>query len=110
MLKAGWRNLLARVRPYDKMAEALLRDAEPLRVEGDLIVLGFYHQVHAERFEKQPNSKAMIEKALSDIFQQKCRVKCILSPKKARMKAAEEDPLIRAAVNQMGAEITEIHD
>ena len=48
------------------MAEALLRDAEPLRVEGDLIVLGFYHQVHAERFEKQPNSKAMIEKALSE--------------------------------------------
>ena len=109
-LRAGWRNVLARVRPYDKMAEALLRDAEPLRVEGDLIVLGFYHQVHAERFEKQPNSKAMIEKAMSEIFQQKCRVKCILSPKKARLKAAEEDPLIRAAVNQMGAEITEIHD
>jgi DNA polymerase-3 subunit gamma/tau len=110
MLRGGWRSLLARVRPYDKMAEALLRDAEPLRVEGDLIVLGFFHQVHAERFEKQPNSKAMIEKALSEVFQQKCRVKCILSPKKARMKAAEEDPLIRAAVNQMGAEITEIHD
>jgi DNA polymerase-3 subunit gamma/tau len=109
-LRGGWRNVLARVRPYDKMAEALLRDAEPLRVEGDLIVLGFFHQVHAERFEKQPNSKAMIEKALSEIFQQKCRVKCILSPKKARLKAAEEDPLIRAAINQMGAEITEIHD
>ncbi len=109
-LRAGWRSVLARVRPYDKMAEALLRDAEPIKVEGDLIVLGFYYQGHAERFEKQANGKAMIEKALTEIFQTKCRVKCVLSPKKARLKAVEEDPLIRAAINQMGAEITEIHD
>ena len=109
-LRTGWRSVLARVRPYDKMAEALLRDAEPIKVEGDLVVLGFYYQGHAERFEKQPNGKAMIEKALAEIFQTKCRVKCVLSPKKARLKAVEEDPLIRAAINQMGAEITEIHD
>lgn len=109
-LRAGWRSVLARVRPYDKMAEALLRDAEPIKVEGDLIVLGFYYQGHAERFEKQANGKVMIEKALTEIFQTKCRVKCVLSPKKARLKAVEEDPLIRAAINQMGAEITEIHD
>ncbi len=109
-LRAGWRSVLARVRPYDKMAEALLRDAEPIKVEGDLIVLGFYYQGHAERFEKQANGKVMIEKALTEIFQTRCRVKCVLSPKKARLKAVEEDPLIRAAINQMGAEITEIHD
>jgi len=109
-LRAGWGSLLARVRPYNKMAEALLRDAEPLKVEGDVIVLGFYYQGHAERFEKQANGKAMIEKALREVFQTNCRVKCILSPKKAKLRAVEEDPLIRAAVNQLGAEITEIHD
>ncbi|HEX7592679.1 MAG TPA: DNA polymerase III subunit gamma/tau [Anaerolineae bacterium] len=109
-VRAGWRSVLARVRPYDKMAEALLRDAEPIKVEGNLIVLGFYYQEHAERFEKQANGKAMIEKVLGEIFQTQCRVKCVLSPKKARLKAVEEDPLIRAAINQMGAEITEIHD
>jgi hypothetical protein len=92
------------------MAEALLRDAEPVTVEGDLIVLGFYYQGHVERFEKQTNVKAMIEKALGEIFQQPCRVKCVLSPKKVRLKAVEEDPLIRVAVNQLGAQITEIHD
>ncbi len=109
-LRAGWSNVLARVRPYNKMAEALLRDAEPIKVEDNLVVLGFYYQGHAERFEKQANGKAMIEKALTEIFQTQCRVKCVLSPKKARLKAVEEDPLIRAAINQLGAEITEIHD
>jgi DNA polymerase-3 subunit gamma/tau len=109
-LNANWANVLGRVRLQNKMAEALLRDVEPIRVEGDLIVLGFHYQTHAERFEKQANGKALIEKALNEIFHQKYRVKCILSPKKAKLKAVEEDPLIRAAINQMGAEVTEIHD
>jgi DNA polymerase-3 subunit gamma/tau len=109
-LRANWAKVLARVRPYNKMAEALLRDAEPIKVDGDLIVLGFHYQNHAEQFEKRANGKAMIEKVLGEIFEIKCRVKCVLSPKRAKFKAVEEDPLIRAAINQMGAEITEIHD
>ena len=108
-LHTNWDRVLARVRPYNKMAEALLRDAEAVRVEGDQVVLGFYYEGHVERFEKQANAKALIEKALTDIFQQKCRVKCVLSPKKAKLKAVEEDPLIRTVVS-WGAEITEIHE
>ncbi len=110
LLCERWSSVLARVRSYDKMAEAQLRDAEPLKVEGDLIVLGLHFQAHVERFEKQANVKALIEKTVSDIFQQKYRVKCVLSPKKARLKAVEDDPLIRAAVNQLGAQITQIHE
>ena len=109
-LLANWSDVLARVRVYNKVTEALLRGAEPIRVEGDLIVLGFHYQNHAERFEKQADGKSLIEKALNEIFHQKCRVKCILSPKKAKRKAVEEDPLISAAINQLGAEVTEIHD
>jgi len=109
-LRANWVNVLGRVRLQNKMAEALLRDAEPIRVEGDLIVLGFHYQNHAERFEKQANGESLIEKALDEIFHHKYRAKCILSPKKAKLKAVEEDPLIRAAINQLGAEVTEIHD
>jgi DNA polymerase-3 subunit gamma/tau len=109
-LLANWGDVLARVRVYNKVTEALLRGAEPIRVEGDLIVLGFHYQNHAERFEKQPDGKSLIEKALNEIFHQKCRIKCILSPKKAKRKAVEEDPLISAAINQLGAEVTEIHD
>ena len=108
-LREGWNRVLARVRVHNKTAEALLRDAEPIKVEGDLVTLGFYYQTHADRFEKQADGKSLIEKTLREIFQQPCRVKCVLSPKKARLKAVQEDPLIRAAVNQFGAQITEIH-
>ncbi len=108
-VRGNWDRVLARVRPHNKMAEALLRDAEPIRVDGDQVVLGFYYEGHVERFEKQANAKALIEKALAEIFQQKCRVKCVLSPKKAKLKAVEEDPLIRTVMS-WGAEITEIHE
>jgi len=109
VLREQWGNVLARVRPYDKTAEALLRDVEPTRVEGDLIILAFHHQIHADRFEKQANGKAVIEKAMTDVFHTKCRVKCVLSPQKVKRQAVENDPLISAAVNQLGAQITEIH-
>lgn len=107
-LRENWNRVLASIRQRNKMAEALLRDAEPVKIEGMQIVLGFHHEVHAERFEKQANGKELIEKALKEIFNQQYRVKCVLSPQKARIKAVESDPLIRTAVSQWGAEITDI--
>ncbi len=109
-LRANWAQVLARVKVYNKVAEALLRsDAEPVTVEGDQVVLGFHHEVHAGRFDKVEQSKVIVEKALGEVLQAKCRVKFILSPKRAKIKAAEEDPLIHAAMS-MGAEITDIHE
>ncbi len=108
-LRENWDRVLAFVRPQNKILEALLRSAEPVKVDGNLVVLGFFYEGHAERFEKQANGKAMIEKALQEIFQQPYRVKCVISPQKARLKAVELDPVIRTAVNQLGAQITDIH-
>lgn len=109
-LRENWGRVLAYIRQYNKMVEALLRDAEPIKVEADQVVLGFRHELHAERFEKEAKGKTMIEKALQQVLQRPCRVKCVLSPQKARVQAAQEDPLIRAAVNQMGAQITDVHE
>jgi len=109
-LRSQWDRVLASVRMKNKMAEALLRDAEPIKIEEKQIFLGFRYEGHAERFEKQAKGKVLIEKAIEDIFAQPYRVKCILSPQKARVKAVESDPLIRTAVSQLGAEITDIHD
>jgi DNA polymerase-3 subunit gamma/tau len=109
MVQGGWANVLARVKQSNRNAEALLRGAEPIKVEEGVIVLGFHYQVHAERFEKEQKWREVIEKSLDQVFQRKCRVKCMLSPERAKRKAVEQDPLIRAAMNQ-GAQITEIHE
>ncbi|CAG0988393.1 DNA polymerase III subunit gamma/tau [Anaerolineae bacterium] len=109
LITANWSHILSYVRQYNKMAEALLRDTEPLKIEEDLLVLGFHHELHAKRFENEAKGGAILEKALNQVLKRKCRVKCTLSPKKARLQAVEQDPLIRAAVSQFGAQITEIH-
>lgn len=109
-LKSQWGRVLALVRMKNKMAEALLRNAEPIKVEDKQILLGFHYEGQAERFEKEAKGKGLIEKAIEEIFSQPFRVKCILSPHKARVKAVESDPLIRTAVSQLGAEITDIRD
>ncbi|MBI5304467.1 MAG: DNA polymerase III subunit gamma/tau [Chloroflexi bacterium] len=108
-LQQNWTRILQYVRQYNKVAEALLRDAEPIKVEDTVVTLGFRYDQHAERFENQAKGKPIIEKAFESVFKQKCRVKCVLSPKKAQLKAVQDDPLIRSAVNQWGAEITKIH-
>ncbi len=108
-VQTQWTQILKYIRQYNKIVEALLRDVEPIKVENNIIVLGFHYQQHAERFEKQADGKQIIEKALFQVFKQKYGVKCVLSPKKARLKAVEEDPLIRNAVSQWGAQVTEIH-
>jgi len=110
MLRDKWDSVLARVRQFNRNAEALLRSAEPLKIEEGVIVLGFYYEVHAKRFEKEEKGREVIERALDQVFQHKYRVKCVLSPKKAKLQAVKQDPLIQAAVNQMGAQITEIHN
>ncbi len=110
ILREKWDSVLARVRQFNRNAEALLRSAEPLKIEEGVIVLGFYYEVHAKRFEKEEKGREAIERALDQVFQHKYRVKCVLSPKKAKLQAVKEDPLIQAAVNQMGAQITEIHN
>lgn len=110
LVQSSWDRVLKRVRPFNKTVAALLHDSELIKVEDDLIYLGFYYQSHADIFEKKQDNKTVLEKALSEELRQKCRVKCVLSPKKAKLKAVQEDPLIKAAVNQLGAQITEIHN
>jgi DNA polymerase-3 subunit gamma/tau len=110
VVQSQWTNILARVKQANRNAEALLRSAaEPIGVEGDVIVLGFQYQVHAEKFEKEKKWKETVERALGHIFQRQCYVRCMLTPERAKRKAVEQDPLIRTAVNQLGAEITGIH-
>ncbi|MBM3128286.1 MAG: DNA polymerase III subunit gamma/tau [Chloroflexi bacterium] len=109
IVQSNWANVLARVKQSNRNAEAFLRSAaEPIKVEDGVIVLGFQYQVHAERFEKEPKWKEVVERALDQVFQRKCRVKCVLAPERAKRKAVEQDPLIRAAMSQ-GAQITGIH-
>jgi hypothetical protein len=87
--------------------DAFLRSAcEPEAVEGDTLVLAFYHTFHKDKIE-DPKYCRMVEKKLGEKFGNPSKVRCVLRPK------AEQRPtdghLVKAAL-EMGGRITSVID
>ncbi len=82
--------------------DAFLRSAcEPVAIEGDTLVLGFYHPFHKDRIEN-PKYRHLVENKLAERFGTPSKVHCIL---KLRAKPpAAEDHLVKAVL-EMGGRI-----
>ena len=87
--------------------DAFLRSAcEPVDVEGDTLVLGFYYSFHMEKIDS-PQCRHLIEAKLEQKFGNLKKIRCILKPK-AKQRAVNGH-LVRAAM-EMGAKITNVED
>jgi DNA polymerase-3 subunit gamma/tau len=125
MLRGRWSEFLDALRPRNLSLEALVRSCEPVAVEGDIVVLGFAHKFHRSKVEEE-QKKRIVENVLSELFGQQYRVRCVLAnqpqttsppPSPSPQEAADskavspaeqliaEDPLVRAAVEDLGARI-----
>ncbi len=96
-----------------------MRSCEPVSVEGDVVVLGFVHNFHRSKVEEERN-KQVVEDALSGLAGQRYRVRCVLAhqepaitppvrstpkPVSPTEQIMAEDPVVRAAVEDLGAQI-----
>ncbi|MHB1127692.1 MAG: DNA polymerase III subunit gamma/tau [Bacillota bacterium] len=114
-----WSEILEVVKKHKITASAFLIEAKPLRVDGRTLVLGFQpgYTFHKERTEQAENRTA-VEKALWTTLNQELQLKCEMLPGKegkavSQEKAgrrADEDPLIRSAIDLFGGEIVQIKD
>jgi len=85
--------------------DAFLRNScEPLSIEDNTLTLGFYYKFHKEYIE-DPKYKHLVEKKLHEVFGHSYRVRCVLTPAKAKAKTEGESPLVRAARESYGATI-----
>ncbi len=127
-LRSRWAEILNALRPRNLALEALIRSCEPIAVEGDVVVLGFVHNFHRGKVEEEHN-KQVVEDILSSLIGQRYRVRCVLvhqeravsmppdrsKPGVTGGKAASsteqviEDPVVRAAVEDLGAQIVRRH-
>ncbi len=115
-LHESWPQILSAVRPYNRMAEALLRSCRPLRVEGSVIVIGVLHPFHKDKIE-DPRNKDVVEKVLMQLTGIPCRLSCVIQSAgdqgsqsrqgRNRRKAILDDPLVQAARN-MGGKVVDI--
>jgi len=126
ILRSRWQEFLNALRPRNLSLEALVRSCEPVAVEGDVVVLEFTHNFHRSKVEEEHN-KRIIEDVLSSLVGQHYRVRCVLAHRERAAKpprrpasgsaagkavsSAEqiiaEDPVVRAAVEDLGAQIVQ---
>jgi len=87
--------------------DAFLRSAcEPVAVEGNTLVLGFYYSFHLERIE-DPKYRHLVEKKVSEVFGSPYQVRCILKPR--NQKPLSQGHLVKAAM-EMGGKIINVEE
>ncbi len=123
-LRSRWSELLNLLRPRNLALEALMRSCKPVAIEGDVVVLGFDYDFHRGKVEEEHNRQD-VEDALSHLVGQRCRVRCVLARQEQTSRTPQrptsdptddkatstveqilaEDPVIRTAVEDLGAQI-----
>jgi len=100
-----WREVVDALRGMGSRGnlDAFLRSAcEPVALEGDTIVLGFYYAFHKEKIE-DPKYRHMVEQKIKEVFGAPYKLRCqLIGPKK-------KGHLIEAAL-QMGAKIIDTEE
>ncbi len=122
-VREHWTDFLDALRPKDLSLEALMRSCEPVSVEEDVIVLGFVHKFHRSKVEDE-KKRSIVEDVLSALFGRQLHVRCVMNrqgksrPVQKTDQRGEDgqdspeqdvstDPLVRMAVDELGAEVVQ---
>ncbi len=109
-LRSRWREFIQSLRGEGSSGnlDAFLRSAcNPVALEDDTLVLGFYYSFHKEKIE-DAKYRHLVEKKLQEIFGQPYKIRCVLVDSKSEIapQARTQNPVIKAAL-EMGARISE---
>jgi len=113
-LRSRWKDVVKATKGLGSSGnlDALLRSAcEPVALEDDTIVLGFYFPFHKEKIE-DPKYRHMVENKVSEIFGKSYKIRCVLTEKSQKASEREQKAhghLVDAAL-KMGARIVEEAD
>jgi len=109
-LRSRWREFIRSLRGEGSSGnlDAFLRSAcDPVALEDDTLVLGFYYSFHKEKIE-DAKYRHLVEKKLKEVFDRPYKIRCILvdSKRENPSQARTQNPVIKAAL-EMGARISE---
>jgi DNA polymerase-3 subunit gamma/tau len=109
-----WQDVLTSVKAHDWRLAALLKDCRPVSADAETVTLGFYYQFHYDR-AADPQRSRLIAEALGQVLGSPRKVVCTMvlpSPEedatrpRTRADQARTDPVIRHAVENLGAQVT----
>ena len=107
-IRNRWREFIKSLRGEGSSGnlDAFLRSAcDPIALEDDTLVLGFYYSFHKEKIE-DAKYRHLVEKKLKEVFGRPYKIRCILVDYKREVpsQARTQNPVIKAAL-EMGARI-----
>jgi DNA polymerase-3 subunit gamma/tau len=109
-LRNRWKEFIKSLRGEGSSGnlDAFLRSAcDPVALEDDTLVLGFYYSFHKEKIE-DTKYRHLVEKKLKEVFGRPYKIRCVLVDSKREVppQARTQNPVIKAAL-EMGARISE---
>lgn len=113
-VQAHWPEVLTAVAAKDKSLAALLKDCRPMSADAETVTLGFFFQFHCDR-AADPQRSGVIAQALGQVLGGPRKVVCTMVPAspeedaarpRTRADQARTDPVIRHAVENLGAQVT----
>lgn len=90
-VRGHWDAVILRMKSLDRQVQALLRDAYPVAVQGEVITLGCKWALHRDKLS-QDDKRALVEQVLSTTLGSPCRIQCIVQPEALEQKAAPPVP------------------
>jgi DNA polymerase-3 subunit gamma/tau len=109
-VRSRWREFIKSLRGEGSSGnlDAFLRSAcDPVALEDDTLVLGFYYSFHKEKIE-DAKYRHLVEKKLREVFDRPYKIQCVLvdSKREVPSQARTQNPVVKAAL-EMGARIGE---
>jgi len=74
-----WPHLRENVGRMDKSLPALLASCKPLAMEGNKLIIGFDYLILKDKFDKKPQAKEIVARALGDILGATCQVQAVVT-------------------------------
>jgi DNA polymerase-3 subunit gamma/tau len=109
-LRGRWKEFIGALRGEGSSGnlDAFLRSAcEPVALEDDTLVLGFYYSFHKEKIE-DAKYRHLVERKLKEVFGRPYKIRCILVDHRREVpsQTKTQNPLVKAAL-EMGAKIAD---
>ena len=106
-VRAHWSDFIQTLRGVGSSGnlDAYLRNAcEPVSVENDTLVLGFYHDFHMKTID-DPKYRHLVEQKLREKFSNLSKIRCVLKTRAGQR--ATEGHLVKEAL-KMGGRVTSV--
>lgn len=87
-VQGKWSQIMSRMGAADRSVQAFLRSTYPIRVNGDVVVLGCESTFHRDRLSETKRS-VLVEQIMSEVLEAPCRLQCVVDKAEIeRMRAA----------------------